>query len=80
MPKSVERYKDSTNRTQTRVVGQDENALVKGAAQDASGLGSRVKSSGFVPPKMEPNEDSSKYSARVAKAREAWNQKKAMSK
>ena len=80
MPKGTDYYADSSGRLTSRVVGQDEEALVKGKAQDASGLGSKVKSSAFVPPRMEPNEDSAKYSARVAKAREAWNQRRAMAK
>lgn len=45
--------------------------------QDTKGLGSKAKDA-FVPPKMNPNEDSAAYSERVRKAREAHNQKKAM--
>lgn len=78
MPKKTERYRDSMGNLQTRVVGQDEKLLDKGAAQDASGLGSKVKSDAFTPPKMEPNEPSASYSERVRKAREAYNQKRAM--
>lgn len=81
MPKSTERtYNPNTRRIDTRTVGQDENLLAKGEAQDASGLGSKVKSDAFVPPRMEPNESSSAYSERVRKAREAHNQRRAMSR
>jgi hypothetical protein len=81
MPKSTEQYYNrALNRYETREVGTDDDIVSKAKSQDASGLGGRVKASPFVPPKMEPNEDSSKYSSRVAKAREAWNQRKAMTK
>ena len=78
MPKAVEYFRNEKGQTETRVVGQDEDLVTKGRAQDASGLGSRVKSDAFVPPKMEAGEDSAAYSARVARARAAHNQKKAM--
>ncbi len=81
MPKSTEQYWNrALNRYESREVGTDDDIVAKAKAQDASGLGSRVKSSPFVPPKMDPNEDSFKYSERVRKAREAWSQRKAMSK
>jgi hypothetical protein len=80
MPKSTEQVWDAQQRRYvgTRETGTDENVTSKARLQSASGLGSVVKSDAFVPPKMEPNEDSAKYSARVARAREAHNQRRAM--
>lgn len=78
MPKAKEYYVNSSGQMESRDVGRDEDALVKGKAQDARGLASKVKSDAFVPPKMEPGEDSASYSRRVASARAAHNQRKAM--
>lgn len=76
MPKSTERTWDPQQRKYIeRTVGRDEDVVDKAKAQDASRLGSRVKPIGagvFVPPKMNPGEDSSSYSARVAAARRKW--------
>lgn len=58
--------------------GSSADRATAARAQDARGLASKVKASPFVPPRMEPNEDSAAYAARVARAREAYNQKKAM--
>ena len=69
MPKKIEYFRNEKGQTESREVGQDENALLKGKAQDASGLGSRVSGSAFKPPKMEQGESSSSYAARVASAR-----------
>ena len=78
MPKQIEYFTNERGQREGRVVGQDEDLVAKAKAQDASGLGSKVKSDAFVPPKMEPVEDSAAYSARVARARAVHNQKKAM--
>lgn len=70
MPKETKREYDAANREYYgREVGQDEDALVKGKAQDASGLGSKVTGTAFKPPKMNAGESSSAYAARVASAR-----------
>ena len=71
MPKASEQYYDSTGKLQRRETGADEDAIMKGKSQDASGLGSKVSGSAFKPPKMNPGEDSSSYAARVAAARRA---------
>lgn len=79
MPKGTEDLYDANGRNiGRRETGQDEDRITAARAQNTSGLASKVKPDAFVPPKMEPNEDSSRYSARVAAARAAWTQKKAM--
>lgn len=73
MPKSTEDLYRDGQRVGSREVGQDEDALVKGKAQDAKGLGSKVKGTAFTPPRMNPGEGASAYSARVAAARREFD-------
>lgn len=81
MPKVTEHYYNpTTKRNETRIVGQDDDVLARGAAQDASGLGSKVKpaaqESGFKAPPMIQGESPAAYLARRNKAREEYDRAK----
>lgn len=80
MAKKTEQYYDGQGRLQTREIGTDDDLQAKAKSQDTRGLATKVKADPFVPPRMEPNEDSAAYSARVARARDAHRQSQAMKK
>ncbi len=76
MPKKTERTWDPQQQKYVeRTVGQDEDVVSKSKMQNASGLGSRVQGSAFVPPTQKEGEDSAAYGARVAAARRKWEAK-----
>lgn len=76
-------YTDVGNaRVQTRFkgTGTDFGAMKDAKRQDVSGLAATIKAGQdqFKPPKQMEGEDSAAYGARVAQARAAYRQQKAM--
>ena len=77
----TEYYVDNLNRQQARkrISGDEASGAVSTSRmRTTAGAGLGSQGDEFKPPKQTPGEDSAAYGARVAKAREAFRQRKAM--